>query len=152
MHSVSHRWSLNSALEPIGNISHPSCPKPGRRNFAGRCHAKQPLTCNMTVAPLLISPASAVAGTSHMPLPVVYGLAAVGLMSVLSLAASGMKFAWRQYMRPANDLSKYGKWAVVTGATGGIGRAYCDYLAEQGIRLPEHSPKDGRSERPASEK
>lgn len=101
----------------------------------------------MTVAPLVISPASAVAGTSYMPLPVVYGLAAVGLMSVLSLAASGMKFAWRQYMRPAKDLSKYGKWAVVTGATGGIGRAYCDYLAEQGIRLPEHSPKDGRSER-----
>jgi NAD(P)-dependent dehydrogenase (short-subunit alcohol dehydrogenase family) len=36
-------------------------------------------------------------------------------------------------MRPAKKLTKYGSWAAVTGATDGIGRAYCDELAKQGV-------------------
>ena len=42
-------------------------------------------------------------------------------------------FFWRQFIRPAKDLKKYGSWAAVTGATDGIGRAYCDELAKQGV-------------------
>ena len=33
------------------------------------------------------------------------------------------------------DLRKYGKWAVVTGATSGIGEAYAHYLAKMGINI-----------------
>lgn len=72
---------------------------------------------------------------SQVPLLALYGFAGVGLISMLAAGASGLKYAWRQYLRPAKDLSTYGKWAIVTGASGGIGRAYCDYLAKQGALL-----------------
>ena len=32
-------------------------------------------------------------------------------------------------------MTKYGKWAVVTGATSGIGEAYAHYLADKGINI-----------------
>jgi len=38
-------------------------------------------------------------------------------------------------MRPAKKLTKYGKWAIVTGATDGIGRAYCFELAKRGLNV-----------------
>lgn len=36
-------------------------------------------------------------------------------------------------LRPAKNIKKLGKWAVVTGATDGIGKAYADALARKGI-------------------
>ena len=35
-------------------------------------------------------------------------------------------------VRPATNVRKYGQWAVVTGATDGIGRAYAEALAKKG--------------------
>lgn len=55
-----------------------------------------------------------------------------GLLKAVTTASAGLQFIWRQYLRPAKNLTKYGKWAIVTGATDGIGRAYCDALAKQG--------------------
>ena len=51
----------------------------------------------------------------------------------LRVGCAVKRFFWRQCIRPAKDLKKYGSWAAVTGATDGIGRAYCDHLAKQGV-------------------
>ena len=56
----------------------------------------------------------------------------VGLASCVRLASKILRFVYRQFLRPAKDLTTYGKWAVVTGATDGIGREYCNALAKQG--------------------
>jgi nucleoside recognition membrane protein YjiH len=62
----------------------------------------------------------------------------VGLHHCVRATSAAIMFLWRQYFRPSKSLSTFGEWAVVTGATDGIGRAYCDKLAEQGmlLRLP----------------
>lgn len=39
------------------------------------------------------------------------------------------------YLRPGKNLKKLGQWAVVTGATDGIGRAYADGLAKKGMQM-----------------
>ena len=36
------------------------------------------------------------------------------------------------FLRPAKSIRAYGPWAIVTGATDGIGRAYADALAKKG--------------------
>ena len=35
-------------------------------------------------------------------------------------------------LRPGKNLKRLGEWAVVTGSTDGIGRAYADALAKMG--------------------
>merc|ERR1719203_17532 len=39
------------------------------------------------------------------------------------------------FLRKGKRLSKYGEWAVVTGATDGIGRAYAMELARNGLSV-----------------
>lgn len=56
---------------------------------------------------------------------------------------------WRQYLqrrvrRPQNLLARYGPWAVVTGATGGIGLQFVEVLAAQGFS----GTRSGRSVAP----
>ncbi len=41
-------------------------------------------------------------------------------------------FFFIYFLRPAKNLKFYGSWAVVTGATDGIGKAYCVELAKKG--------------------
>ena len=38
-------------------------------------------------------------------------------------------------LRPGKKLRKYGEWAVITGATDGIGKAYAFELAKQGLKI-----------------
>lgn len=57
----------------------------------------------------------------------------VGCFNLLRMGCAVDMFFWRQFIRPAKDLKKYGAWAAVTGATDGIGRAFCDELAKQGV-------------------
>lgn len=128
------RLHLTSAPVSSGRITHRACLNSGPSLSGGRSQAEQPLTCSMTM-PVSPNRPTFDIPPSRVPLLALYGLAGVGLMRTLAAAASGLKFAWRQYLRPAKDLSKYGKWAIVTGASGGIGRAYCDYLAKQGALL-----------------
>jgi 17beta-estradiol 17-dehydrogenase / very-long-chain 3-oxoacyl-CoA reductase len=42
---------------------------------------------------------------------------------------------YNTFLRPAKNLNKYGKWAVVTGATDGIGKAYAIALAKHGMSV-----------------
>lgn len=56
----------------------------------------------------------------------------VGLQRCTRAVSAVFLFVWRQYLRPAKPLASFGEWAVVTGATDGIGRAYCDVLAAAG--------------------
>jgi 17beta-estradiol 17-dehydrogenase / very-long-chain 3-oxoacyl-CoA reductase len=42
---------------------------------------------------------------------------------------------YKTFLRPGKDLKKFGKWAVITGATDGIGLAYAHALAKKGISI-----------------
>ncbi len=50
--------------------------------------------------------------------------------------ASIARFVHMYYLRPAIDPRTFGSWAVVTGASEGIGRALSNLLAEKGERSP----------------
>ena len=51
----------------------------------------------------------------------------IGLYVVLAV--------YKYFLRPSINLKKYGEWAVVTGATDGIGNAICHELARKGINI-----------------
>ncbi|KAF2072250.1 hypothetical protein CYY_006426 [Polysphondylium violaceum] len=44
-------------------------------------------------------------------------------------------FFYTFFVRPPIDLKKRGEWAVVTGATDGIGKAFCHEFAEKGLNV-----------------
>ena len=57
---------------------------------------------------------------------------------LLCVAAKGCHCAYLAYkffFREGKELRKYGEWAVVTGATDGIGKAYAFQLAKQGLNV-----------------
>ena len=61
-------------------------------------------------------------------------LAAFGLVCALGFALRALGGAWRALLAPGADLRRrYGGWAVVTGATDGIGRALALGLAARGF-------------------
>lgn len=76
-----------------------------------------------------------------MPCPVLpsniaaHALAGVGLLVVLRFAAQVGAFVYAKFLRAGKDVRKYGKWAVVTGATDGIGKAFADELARKGLNV-----------------
>ncbi|KAA6427626.1 MAG: hypothetical protein FRX49_02289 [Trebouxia sp. A1-2] len=59
----------------------------------------------------------------------------IGLIVVLRLVLTITKAVWVYFLRPGQNLRKLGSWAVVTGATDGIGRALCDNLARKGLNV-----------------
>ncbi|XP_032805170.2 very-long-chain 3-oxoacyl-CoA reductase [Petromyzon marinus] len=52
---------------------------------------------------------------------------------------------------PAVDVTKFGRWAVVTGATDGIGKAYVEQLARKGLSIVLISRSQEKLERVAQE-
>jgi len=46
-----------------------------------------------------------------------------------------LKSFYQYFLRPAKNPTKFGKWAVVTGATDGIGKAYATALATKGMSV-----------------
>ena len=55
-----------------------------------------------------------------------------GLIVILVFCFTLARGVWRYFLRPGKNLRRLGSWAVVTGATDGIGRAMCDVLARKG--------------------
>ncbi|KAJ1283155.1 hypothetical protein BS78_03G107300 [Paspalum vaginatum] len=63
-------------------------------------------------------------------------LVTVGLYVVVKSTATFLAWLHRAFLRPGRDLARrYGTWAVVTGATDGIGRAVALELARGGLHL-----------------
>lgn len=60
---------------------------------------------------------------------------------LLGVTYAGLKtlgmgyFLYRFFLRPSVDVKKAGKWAVITGATDGIGRAMAKELARKGLNI-----------------
>ena len=62
-------------------------------------------------------------------------LSVVGAISILGSFARLLGWLWRHFLRPAKTLSRYGSWALITGCTDGIGKAYAFLLAKHRINL-----------------
>jgi len=59
----------------------------------------------------------------------------LALFSFLRFAYTILNFIYVYFLRPGRDLKKYGKWAIVTGCTDGIGAAVAEELAAKGLSL-----------------
>ena len=53
----------------------------------------------------------------------------------LKIGYNALKLVYFYYLKPTKDLSSYGRWAVITGSTSGIGEVYAHYLADKGINI-----------------
>jgi 17beta-estradiol 17-dehydrogenase / very-long-chain 3-oxoacyl-CoA reductase len=66
-------------------------------------------------------------------------LATIGVLVALRFVLSVLGFVWLHFLRPSTNLSRYGAkkggWAVVTGASEGIGRGFAEALAARGFNL-----------------
>jgi len=61
--------------------------------------------------------------------------AAIGALVTTSIIWKVLISTYKTFLRPGKKLKKLGKWAVITGATDGIGKAYAMALAKQGISI-----------------
>lgn len=59
----------------------------------------------------------------------------IGCIVLCKLIFEIGKFIQCCFLRPAKDLKKYGEWAVVTGATDGIGKAIAMELSKKGMKI-----------------
>lgn len=62
-------------------------------------------------------------------------LANIGLIVVLAVVSKIAYGVYKYFIRPGKNLKAYGKWAVVTGATDGIGKAYAFDMAKAGLNV-----------------
>eukprot|EP01024_Parvocaulis_polyphysoides_P025503 TRINITY_DN2321_c0_g1_i1.p1 TRINITY_DN2321_c0_g1~~TRINITY_DN2321_c0_g1_i1.p1 ORF type:complete len:321 (+),score=32.54 TRINITY_DN2321_c0_g1_i1:46-963(+) len=62
-------------------------------------------------------------------------LVLVGKIIVVAVVYRLFIYLYRHFLRPAVNVKKYGSWAVVTGSTDGIGKAFAFELAKLGMNL-----------------
>ncbi|XP_074557499.1 very-long-chain 3-oxoacyl-CoA reductase 1-like [Curcuma longa] len=62
-------------------------------------------------------------------------LASVGLLALLRISLLLLRWAFVTFLRRGKDLRGYGSWAVVTGSTDGIGKAFAFQLAREGLNV-----------------
>lgn len=62
-------------------------------------------------------------------------LAGIGGLIVANSMLKIVMAAYKSFLRPGKNLKKFGKWAIVTGATDGIGKAYAMALAKKGMSV-----------------
>lgn len=68
----------------------------------------------------------------------IWGISAhgIGCLVICRLIYEAASWVWNCFFRPAKDLKKFGEWAIVTGATDGIGRALALELAQRyGLKI-----------------
>jgi 17beta-estradiol 17-dehydrogenase / very-long-chain 3-oxoacyl-CoA reductase len=65
----------------------------------------------------------------------VNALAVAGMLVGLRYAYILAYFIYRITVRPQLSLTRYGSWAVVTGSTDGIGKAYALQFAKKGLNV-----------------
>eukprot|EP00240_Pyramimonas_obovata_P005606 CAMPEP_0118935246 /NCGR_PEP_ID=MMETSP1169-20130426/15259_1 /TAXON_ID=36882 /ORGANISM="Pyramimonas obovata, Strain CCMP722" /LENGTH=320 /DNA_ID=CAMNT_0006878255 /DNA_START=48 /DNA_END=1010 /DNA_ORIENTATION=+ len=66
---------------------------------------------------------------------IISGLAALGLFKIVCFALKVLVNFYKWFLRPSKNIAKLGKWAVVTGATDGIGKAYAFQFAKKGMNV-----------------
>lgn len=62
-------------------------------------------------------------------------LCSLGLLSLSKLLITLLQWGHATFLRAEKDLAEYGSWALVTGATDGIGKAMALELANKGLNL-----------------
>jgi len=66
----------------------------------------------------------------------VFGLATLlGCAVLLKKSLDLVSWVWAVFLRPSVNLKKLGSWAVVTGATDGIGKALAKQLSKKGLNI-----------------
>jgi len=74
-------------------------------------------------------------GSAAAPDRMLLVLAAIGLLYILRLVYLVVPWFYGYFLRPAKDLRRYGEWALITGATDGIGRAMTIQIARKKINV-----------------
>ncbi|KAL3501075.1 hypothetical protein ACH5RR_035524 [Cinchona calisaya] len=65
----------------------------------------------------------------------VVGLFLLGILSFFRTFIALLRWVYVSFLRPAKNLKKFGSWALVTGPTDGIGKAFAFEFARKGLNL-----------------
>jgi len=80
----------------------------------------------------------------NLPVWFVTGLILLGLAVLLRWTSVIITKFYIYFLRPAKNIKKYGKWAIVTGCTDGIGKAITEEFAVKGINIVLISRSQGK--------